>query len=119
MAKEDAKWVLSQIKDYKIELPIVFDWEEWGHFNEFNLSFYGLTNMADSFIKTVEEKGYKGMIYSSKKYLEYIWFPTKYDVWLAQYNDNVTYDGKYKMWQITDKGKVNGINTLVDIDIMY
>ncbi len=119
MAKEDANWVISQIKDYKIDLPVCFDWEEWRYFNEFNISFYELTNIAKEFIKTIEKKGYKGMLYSSKKYLEYIWFPMDTDIWLAQYNDSVTYSGKYKMWQLTDEGKVDGISTPVDIDIMY
>ena len=119
MAQEDAKWVLNQIKDYKIDLPICFDWEEWRYFNEFNVSFYELTNIASEFINVVEKKGYKGMLYSSKKYLEYIWFPIDTDIWLAQYNDTVTYNGTYKMWQLTDEGKVDGINTLVDVDIMY
>ena len=119
MAREDAKWVLKQIKNYKIDLPIVFDWEEWRYFNEFNLSFYELNNLAQEFIKIVEAKGYKGMIYSSKKYLEYIWDSSKYDVWLAQYNKSVTYDGKYSIWQICDDGLVDGIKKAVDIDIMY
>lgn len=119
MARDDALWVLKQIKNYKIDLPVVFDWEEWRYFNEFNLSFFNLNNLALEFIKTVEEKGYKGMLYSSKKYLEYIWDSSKYDIWLAQYNDTVTYEGKYSIWQVCDDGKVDGIKKAVDIDIMY
>ena len=119
MAREDAKWVLKQIKNYKIDLPVVFDWEEWRYFNEFNLSFFNLNNLSLEFIKTVEKNGYKGMLYSSKKYLEYIWDRSKYDIWLAQYNDTVTYDGKYSIWQVTDDGKIDGIKNAVDIDIMY
>lgn len=118
-AKKDAKWVLKQIKDYDINLPIAFDWEEWGSFNEYNLSFFGLTSMAEAFLNVVEEAGYEGMLYSSKSYLEEIWLPTKYDKWLAHYTNKTNYKGNYKMWQLCDNGKIDGIDGAVDIDIMY
>ena len=118
-AKEEAKWVLKQIKKYKVELPIAFDWEEWGNFNAYHLSFFNLTNIAEEFLDTVEKKGYKGMLYSSKTYLEHIWMRKKYPIWLAQYNDEVTYQGDYYIWQMCDNGIVDGINGNVDIDIMY
>lgn len=118
-AIKDAKWVVDQIKDYKIDLPIAFDWEEWKDFNEYNISFYELTRMGESFIDTVEKAGYKGMLYSSKSYLEYIWLPTNKDIWLAHYTDKTTYKGKYKFWQLCDDGKVDGIKGHVDVDIMY
>lgn len=50
-AYRDAEWVIEQIKDYDIELPIAFDWEEWKSFNEYNLSFFELTNIGESFLE--------------------------------------------------------------------
>lgn len=118
-AKKDAQWVLKQIKDYDVDLPIAFDWENWKYFNEYHLSFFGLTSMADTFLDEVEKAGYDGMLYSSKIYLENIWMPTKHDIWLAHYTDQTTYTGKYKMWQLCQNGKVDGIEGMVDIDILY
>lgn len=118
-AKNDALWVLDQIKDYEVTLPITFDWEDWSSFNDYNLSFFGLTNLSNTFLDTVSEKGYKGMLYSSKSYLEKIWLPTKYDTWLAHYTDKTNYSGNYKYWQICDDGIIDGIDGAVDIDIMY
>ncbi len=118
-AKEDARWVLDQIKDYEVTLPIAYDWEDWAYFNDYKLSFFGLTSMAEAFLEEIEKNGYDGMLYSSKTYLENIWFPTKYDIWLAHYVDETSYNGNYKFWQLTDKGKVDGINGTVDINIMY
>lgn len=118
-AKEDARWVLEQIKDYEVTLPIAYDWEDWAYFNDYKLSFFGLTSMAEAFLEEVEKNGYEGMLYSSKTYLENIWFPTNYDIWLAHYVDQTSYTGDYKFWQLTDKGKVDGINGTVDINIMY
>ncbi len=118
-AHEEANWVLNQIKDYKVTLPIAYDWENWSTFNEYNLSFFGLTDMAETFLDTVEKAGYKGLRYSSKNYLEKLWLPTKHDTWLAHYVDSTNYKGKYKYWQLCDDGKVDGIKGVVDIDIMY
>ena len=119
-AKKEAKWVLSKIKKYQVDLEIVFDWENWNYFQEYDLSFYSLTEIAKTFIKTVEKEGYQGMLYSSKNYLENIWFPLKSNIWLAHYTKKSDYEGPYKVWQICNDGKVDGINdNLVDIDIRY
>ena len=115
----DAKWVLKQIKKYQVDLPIAFDWEEWSSFNEYNLSFFGLTSMAEDFIKTVEKAGYQGMLYSSKTYLENIWLETNSIIWLAHYTSKTDYAKDFKMWQVCSNGKVEGINGAVDVDIMY
>lgn len=117
-AKKQAKWVLKQIKKYKVTLPVVFDWEEWSNFNEYNLSFFGLTSLADDFLSIIKSNGYDGMLYGSKNYLENIWMSPKHDIWLAQYAKEVSYQGEYKMWQLCENGYVDGIDDYVDIDIL-
>lgn len=118
-AKKDAEWVIEQIRDYKVTLPIAFDWEEWAYFNDYNMSFFGLTNMADVFLSTIEASGYQGMLYSSKLYLEKVWLETDYDIWLAHYTGQTNYEGPYKIWQLCDNGKIDGIDGFVDINVMY
>ncbi len=118
-AISDAKWIIENIKDYKVELPIAFDWENWGSFNTYELSFFGLTNMAKRFMDTVKDAGYDAMLYSSKTYLENIWMSVDYPVWLAHYTKNTNYAGDYSYWQICSNGRVDGINGDVDIDIRY
>lgn len=118
-AVSDAKWIIDQIKDYKVELPIAFDWENWGSFNKYELSFFGLTNMAKKFMDTVKSSGYDAMLYSSKTYLENIWMSVDYPVWLAHYTKNTNYTGDYSYWQLCSNGRVDGINGDVDIDIRY
>ena len=119
-AKKEAKWVIKQIKKYDIDLPVVFDWEDWSSYREYNMSFHTLTEVAEAFLEEIEKAGYKGMLYSSKYYLENIWYPTKYSLWLAHYTDQTNYEGNYYLWQICSNGKVDGIDdNLVDIDILY
>ena len=118
-ARNDALWVLEQIKDYEVDLPIAFDWENWSFYNEFNLSFFGLYSMAGSFIETVRDNGYEGMLYSSKNYLEDIWFKGDYPVWLAHYTTKTNYEGEYDFWQLCNNGRVAGINGDVDINVRF
>lgn len=118
-AIRDAKWVLNQIKGYKIDFPIAYDWESWSFYNEFNQSFYSLTKSAKAFLDTINEAGYDGVLYSSKNYLEKVWFDTGYEVWLAHYTEQTSYQGDYTYWQLCSNGKVDGISGRVDINIMY
>ena len=119
-AKKEAEWVLKQIKNYQVDLEIVFDWENWNLYQDFNLSFYNLTEVSNTFVKVIEKAGYKGMLYSSKNYLETVWYPVKYPIWLAHYTDKTNDQGKYKLWQLCNNGKIKGIEeNLVDINIMY
>lgn len=118
-AKEQAKWVMKQIKDYEINLPIVFDFESFEAFNQMELSIFGLNQIAETFIDTVENEGYEGVLYGSKNYLNAIWKYHTKSVWLAHYTNETDYDGDYFMWQLCDDGKIDGIDGYVDIDILY
>ncbi len=119
-AIKEAKWILKQIKKYDVTLPIVFDWENWSFYQEFKLSFYHLTEMANAFMATIEKAGYQGMLYSSKNYLENIWYDTPYQIWLAHYTSQTNYTGTYKVWQLCSNGRIDGIyDNTVDINVMY
>lgn len=119
-AEKEAKWLIKKIKNYQVDLELAFDWENWSSFQEFDLSFYKLSELAKTFSKTIQKAGYQGMLYSSKTYLEDIWYKTDTPVWLAHYTSNTDYQGKYKVWQLCNNGKVSGIDdNLVDINIMY
>lgn len=118
-AINDANWVLEQIKDYKIDLPIAYDWESWSFYNEFHQSFYSTSMNAKAFLDTIHNAGYNGILYSSKKYLEQVWYDTGYETWLAHYTSKTSYQGPYRYWQMCSNGRVDGINGNVDINIMY
>ena len=118
-AKKQARWVIKQIKDYDISLPIVFDFESFNAFNEMELSIFGLNEVADSFINTIDKAGYQGMLYGSKNYLNTIWKYHTKEVWLAHYTDETDYTGKYMMWQLCDDGLIDGIDGYVDINVLY
>ena len=117
-ATTQAKWVTKQLKKYDVDLPIAFDWENWTSFSTYDINFLDLNQIAQVFIDEVEKENYKGMLYSSKSYLDSIWndFDT---VWLAHYTKETDYTGDYILWQVSNIGKISGISGDVDFDIMY
>lgn len=115
-----ANWVLEKLNGTKLDLPVVFDWESWSQWNNFNLSFYDINNIAEKFIDAINKGGYQGMLYSSKNYLENIWTnKNNHPVWLAHYTKETTYQGDYVMWQLSNIGRINGVSGAVDINILY
>ncbi len=118
--QKEARWIAEQLEDYKISLPVAFDWENWSMYQEFHLSFYHLTELANTFVTEIEKYGYEGMVYSSKNYLEQVWYQIKAPIWLAHYTNQTNYQGKYKVWQLCSNGEVDGITeNTVDINVMY
>lgn len=117
-AIEQANWILDKIKDYQVSLPIAFDWENWNSFSNFEINFLDLNQIAKTFINQIEKNNYKAMLYSSKSYLDNIWY-TYDNVWLAHYTKKTSYEGKYVMWQRSSNGKVEGINADVDLNVLY
>ncbi len=119
-AISQAEWVAEKLQDFQLDLGVAFDWEDWGSFNEVGMSFYTINKVAGSFLETVENAGYNGILYGSKNYLERIWQPkVEYDVWLAQYYNQPTYKDDFWIWQMSDSGRVDGIYGNVDLDVMY
>ncbi len=118
-ARKQAEWVIKQIKDYDITLPIAFDFECFSSFNTMNLSLHDLNEVAETYFSTLEDKGYDTMLYGSKNYLNAIWKYNTNKVWLAHYTDKTDYDKDYMMWQLCQDGVIDGINGFVDIDILY
>lgn len=118
-AVRQAEWVVELLQGREAELGIVFDWEDWSSFNELEMSFYTINKIAKDFLKTASEAGYRGVLYGSKNYLDRIWQPENWQVWLAQYYDYPTYEGDFSIWQMTDSGRVNGIDGNVDVNILY
>ena len=102
------------------ELPVVFDWEDFGRFQTYKMSFADLNKLYDAFADELAGKGYDCMLYGNKNSLENIWKDTDTrPVWLAHYTDKTDYEGPYRMWQASCTGRIDGIDGDVDMDIMY
>ena len=125
-AIEEAKFVISKLKDYHITMPVYIDIEDIsssGRLERANLTIKQRTAIVEAFCNTVEEAGYDAGIYASKSYyldnLDPDYLSQKYKIWLAHYTTETNYKGDYHAWQYSSNGTVKGISTAVDRDIMY
>lgn len=119
-ARSEAEHVLRLIEGRKISLGVWYDIEDNGTSGAINKET--LTNIINTFCNTIKNAGYKVGVYASLNWLENKIEKTikdNYDIWVAQYYSKCEYEGKYIMWQHTSSGKVNGISTNVDMNILY
>ena len=73
-----------------------------------------------AFLKKVESTGYFVGLYGSASSLTTNIaddIKSWYTIWLAHWVDQTNYSGAYGIWQHSEKGRVNGINGNVDLDI--
>lgn len=120
-ARKEAQYFLKAIKDANAnpDYPLWFDIEDP---SQAKLTKEQITSIASDFCDEVEKAGYRIGIYSYKNFLEgkiEPWLLEKYDVWVAQLTDFVTYKKDYTMWQYSWRGKIPGIDGDVDLDICY
>ncbi len=108
------------VDGYDIELPIVFDWENFfDGFQKYRLSISDVNDLYRAFRERVRERGYNSMLYASKFILDVIWEDEFVEVWLAHYTANTDYQGIYRVWQQSCTGSVPGIDAYVDMDLYY
>ena len=122
-AKEEAKFVIRNLRGKDITYPVAFDMEDGREDDRHeSLSNKERTVIADVFCYVIQNNGYEPIIYSYPnwiyKKIDYTKL-TKYNMWLAHYTDFSNYPFHYLIWQYTDKGKVDGVKGKVDRDIMF
>ena len=121
---EEANLVLEKVKPYNIQLPIVLDVEKvsGGKGRANALSVEERTHLAALFCQTIQDAGYKPMIYHNMEMgtlMLDLGQLEQYDKWFAYYNDDLYYPYAYKIWQYSEHGAVDGINEEVDLNIWF
>lgn len=141
-AKDEAELCIDRLsnisRDLKINgsplsMPLVFDHEPTanGAGRTDNLSRTDLTNCAIEFCKTIAQSGLRPMIYGNagdigryerERLLSSVskLGQDKMQVWYAEYNSNkpsAQFD--FSIWQYDNQGAVAGINTDVDMNILF
>ena len=121
---EEANLVLEKVKPYNVELPIVYDVEKvsGGKGRANALSVEERTRLTALFCQTIQDAGYKPMIYHNMEMgtlMLDLGQLEQYDKWFAYYNDDLYYPYAYKVWQYSEKGAVDGINEEVDLNIWF
>ena len=94
--------MFNELGEEQLDLPIVFDWENFGNYQDYEMSFQMLNHLYDIFEREVTNRGYESMLYGSTYYLEHIWNKTDTrPIWLAHYVDETDYEGPYDIWQLS------------------
>ena len=121
-AVEEASMVLSLVSGYSLPLGVYYDTEkvagDTGRAD--TISAAQRTACAVAFCETIRNSGYSAGVYSYAS-----WFYnslnfaniSKYNTWIAQYRDTLSFNYKYNIWQYTGSGHVNGISKPVDMNI--
>ena len=124
-AREEAAYVIEQVKDYDLTYPVVFDWERQnyaGSRTQTVPSVSTMCKMANAFCEDITAAGYETMVYfnPSEGYKQYdLSQLMDYPFWLAQYNSVPTFYYDFDMWQYTSTGRVPGISGNVDINLRF
>jgi len=124
-AVEEAEFVLDIIKDYKIDAPVVFDWENdpGVGMRTDNLPGNVLTECAVAFCEKIKSAGYMPAVYFNltDAYVRYdLDKISDYVFWYAQHEGVAPkFYYQYSIWQYSDSGRVDGIDGNVDLNICF
>ena len=114
--------VIKWLDGRHLDLPVFLDLEDE---KTSKCNSVEITSFASEFCTFIKNKGYKAGIYANK-----YWLTSKINttifalsdgitIWLAEWNKEPSYNGRYEIWQYTSKGSVNGIKGNVDLNYLY
>lgn len=123
-AREEAEYVLNAIEGYKVTYPVAIDVEDL--YNDkarsYNQSKASRTECAIAFMDAIKAAGYTPAIYGNlntfSKLVE-INSLGEYDKWFALYDTDIYFPYEINMWQYSDKGRIEGIEGDVDLNITF
>lgn len=118
-ARSEVLHTLRLIKDKKLEYPIFLDVENK---KQMSLPKDRLIEIVRYYCEQIQKEGYYVGIYSSldrfksnldSKELD------PFDKWVAEWNEQFTYEGKAGLWQNTSYEELLGMNGRVDGDVAF
>ncbi len=120
-AQEEAQYTLELVKDWQLDMPIVYDWEYVSDTaRTANMTARMLTDCTLAFCQAIEAAGRQPMVYFNmdlSNRLLYIEELTQYPFWLAMYDAPMTYEYEVEMWQY-GFATVPGIEGEVDMNLL-
>ena len=136
-AVEEAQFVIDLLKPFTVKGPVVLDVESASSDERIkDLTAGQRTDIILAFCDAIKQAGYTPMIYADSRFytlrmeLERL---EEYDKWYANYNNlgrdpsasiwsynsPLLFPYKYRMWQYSNTGRVNGIDGNVDLNVLF
>ena len=123
-AREEAEYVLNEIAPYNITYPVAIDVEDL--YNDkarsYNQSKESRTECAIAFMDAIKDAGYNPAIYGNLNTFTKLVEVNKlgeYDKWFALYDTQIYFPYEITVWQYSDKGRIDGIEGDVDLNITF
>ena len=126
-AREEADYAVSILKELpegSVTMPIAFDWETVGDYEArtADIDEETLTACAKAFCDRIAEAGYQPIVYAYR-YLAYEMYDLEelqpYGLWISTLDGSPDFYYAHDMWQYTENGVVNGIQTRVDLNLYF
>lgn len=123
-AVEEAEYVKSLLGDTKLDYPVAYDWEiiKDDEARTDTVSAMQATECARAFCEKIKEYGYTPIIYSPSRELYFKYDLSRladYDIWYCEYANVPTFYYEFSMWQYSCTGRVDGIDSDVDLNICF
>ncbi|MBO4419705.1 MAG: lysozyme [Oscillospiraceae bacterium] len=121
-AREEAAYVLKLLDGVPLELPVFFDWEEVSQGRTGGKANSDVGAWALTFCKAITQGGYQAGVYFNQRYgysIMHLENLTDYAFWIAEYKDSQSFSFQTDFWQFTGQGHVDGIDVIVDMNLMY
>lgn len=125
-AKNEAEFVLANLKDLKITYPVTYDLEDYTASDEAraaDITAEQATKNCVVFCDTVKAAGYTPMIYTNTHWAQTMFdleSLSKYPIWYASYKAKPELDISMAMWQYTNEGTLDGIESEhVDMNMLF
>ena len=87
-----------------------------------NCACMGLPKNALAFCSAIEKAGYRAGVYFNQRF-GYEEFDLEslqdYVFWLAEYNETPSFSYHFQLWQYCNDGRVDGIQTDVDLNLAF
>ena len=122
-AIEEAEFVIDNLKGYRVNLPIIFDWEQIE--DEARTDDVGVqtrTDCAVAFCRTITNAGYDAGVYFNRK-LGYYGFDLSrladYAIWVSVPGDFPDFYYACDFWQFSFEGTVPGIEGNADLNLRF
>lgn len=120
-ALEEARFALSILDGFPLDLPLSYDWETVeGRDRTDGMTQQALMDCVEAFCSEVEAAGYEAMVYFNRNLTQTLLDVEKLGdrlVWFAMYDTYPDAPCKFNYWQYTNKGTVPGIEGDVDLNL--